>query len=174
MSSRQAAGGTPTLPEASALDADEGGSHWLSLRPPNVVSSFFILHLKKYDSRKQDEANTFFVEPCIGNPRSRRYRIGYFVRSGVEKIRKASRQENMVLSLGVFLQKVFRKCPRAGCLDSVRQCLSWCREDKVCHTCLSRCGWLICRIATFQICIHTVYHTPKAEIGTTETPSSRV
>ena len=32
MSSRQAAGGTPTLPEASALDADEGGSH----------SSFFI------------------------------------------------------------------------------------------------------------------------------------
>ena len=77
MSSRQAAGGTPTLPEASALDADEGGSH----------SSFFIdfiLHLKKHDSRKQVEVNQIFVELGIGNPRSRRYRIGNQLRSGIE------------------------------------------------------------------------------------------
>ena len=39
MHSRQAAGGTPTLPEASALAADEGGSHWLCVRFAQPLAS---------------------------------------------------------------------------------------------------------------------------------------
>ena len=45
---------------------------------------FFILHLKKHDSRKQVEVNQIFVELSIGNPRSRRYRIGNQLRRGIE------------------------------------------------------------------------------------------
>ena len=44
-----------------------------------------------------------YVAPGMGNPRSRGNRFRSIVRSGVEKIRKAPRQENMFLSLGVLL-----------------------------------------------------------------------
>ena len=49
-----------------------------------LYTSVFILHLKKHDSRKQVEVNQIFVELSIGNPRSRRYRIGNQLRRGIE------------------------------------------------------------------------------------------
>ena len=51
-----------------------------------LYTSVFILHslFKKYDSRKQVEVNQIFVELSIGNPRSRRYRIGNQLRRGLD------------------------------------------------------------------------------------------